>query len=72
MASADLGGVVPGGVTKGYEGRERAVLQEYQVILQKIVDRSLFQRSKHVSVGTTMPTGCFGFLLWQFLHCALF
>lgn len=39
MAGADLGGVVPGGVTKGYEGRERAVLQEYQVILQKIVDR---------------------------------
>lgn len=37
--TVDLEGVVPGGVTKGYEGRERAVLQEYQVILQKIVDR---------------------------------
>lgn len=39
LGTVDLGGVVPGGVTKGYEGRERAVLQEYQVILQKLVDR---------------------------------
>lgn len=32
-------GVGLGGVSKAYEVRERAVLQEYHVILQKLADR---------------------------------
>lgn len=39
LVCSGLGTVDLVGVTKGYEGRERALLQEYQVILQKIVDR---------------------------------
>lgn len=37
-----MGGVGLAGVSKAYEVRERAVLQEYHVILQKLADRYPF------------------------------
>ena len=42
LLGSGVGGVGLGGVSKAYEVRERAVLQEYHVILQKLADRYFF------------------------------